>query len=228
MPFGAPNKTMENWEKHLNRIWNGGKLLIITTVVLFITFSLGTFKPNKYVVNNIKLVQEQATINKLKKFGLHAPSFKYKNQKEFVANVQNCVNYLNLTTEINRRIPAKIIIAMADVESASGTSRFAVEGNALFGVRTWDPKVPQMKPQAIPNAVFGVKKYKNKCQSVADVIDILNRHPAYKDFRIERNKQLKDAYWNYVKLMPLLAAWSTNPDYGKIVLKRMKDLTLAK
>ena len=227
MPFGAPNNTMENWEKHLNRIWNGGKLFIIGTVVLFITFTLGTFKPNKYIVNNIKLAQEQATIDKLKKFGLHAPSFKYKNQKEFVANVQNCVNYLNLTTEINKRIPDKIIIAMADVESASGTSRFAVEGNALFGVRTWDLKnVPHMKPQAIPNAVFGVKKYKNKCQSVADVIDILNRHPAYKDFRTERNKQLKDAYWNYEKLMPLLAPWSTNPDYGKIVLKRMKELKL--
>jgi len=218
---------MENWEKHLNRIWNGGKLFIICTVILFITFTLGTFKPNKYIVNNIKLAQEQATIDKLKKFGLHAPSFKFKNQKQFVANVQNCVNYLNLTTEINKRIPAKIIIAMADVESASGTSRFAVEGNALFGVRTWDLKnVPHMKPQAIPNAVFGVKKYKNKCESVADVIDILNRHPAYKDFRTERNKQLKDAYWNYEKLMPLLAAWSTNPDYGKIVLKRMKELKL--
>ena len=227
MPFGAPNNTMENWEKHLNRIWNGGKLFIIGTVILFITFTLGTFKPNKYIVNNIKLAQEQATIDKLKKFGLHAPSFKFKNQKQFVANVQNCVNYLNLTTEINKRIPAKIIIAMADVESASGTSRFAVEGNALFGVRTWDLKnVPHMKPQAIPNAVFGVKKYKNKCESVADVIDILNRHPAYKDFRTERNKQLKDAYWNYEKLMPLLAAWSTNPDYGKIVLKRMKELKL--
>ena len=218
---------MENWEKHLNRIWNGGKLFIIGTVVLFITFTLGTFKPNKYIVNNIKLAQEQATIEKLKKFGLHAPSFKFKNQKEFVANVQNCVNYLNLTTEVNKRIPDKIIIAMADVESASGTSRFAVEGNALFGVRTWDLKnVPHMKPQAIPNAVFGVKKYENKCSSVADVIDILNRHPAYKDFRTERNKQLKDTYWNYEKLIPLLAPWSTNPEYGKIILARMKELKL--
>ena len=174
-----------------------------------------------------KLAQEQATIDKLKQFGLHAPLFKFKNTKEFVANVQNCVNYLNLTTEVSKRIPDKIIIAMADVESASGTSRFATEGNALFGVRTWDlKKVPHMKPGAIPNASFGVKKYKNKCASVADVIDILNRHPAYKDFRAERNKQLSNTYWNYDKLVPLLAPWSTNPDYGKIILKRMKELKL--
>jgi len=227
VPFGAPNNIMENWEKHLNRIWNGGKLFIIGAVVLFVTYALGTFKPNKYIVNHIKLVHEKETIDNLKKFGLHAPAFKFKNQKQFVANVQNCVNYLNLTTEVHKRIPDKIIIAMADVESASGTSRFAVEGNALFGVRTWDLKnVPHMKPQAIPNAVFGVKKYKNKCSSVADVIDILNRHPAYKDFRTERNKQLKDPYWNYEKLIPLLAPWSTNPDYGKIILARMKELKL--
>jgi len=217
---------MENWEKHLNRIWNGGKLFIIGAVVLFVTYALGTFKPNKHIINNIKLAQEQQTIANLKKFGLHAPLFKFKNTTEFVQNVQSCVNYLNLTTELNKRIPDKIVIAMADVESASGTSRFAVEGNALFGVRTWDPKVPQMKPQAIPNAVFGVKKYKTKCSSVADVIDILNRHPAYKDFRIERNKQLNDLYWNYEKLIPLLAPWSTNPNYGKIILARMKELKL--
>ena len=68
---------MENWERHLNRIWNGGKLFIIGAVVLFITFTLGTFKPNKHVVNNIKLDQEQKTINNLKKFGLHAPLFKF-------------------------------------------------------------------------------------------------------------------------------------------------------
>ena len=123
-------------------------------------------------------------------------------------------------------IPVSLAIAQAAKETGWGTSRFAQEGNALFGVRTWDPKVPQMKPQAIPNARFGVKKYLDKCQSVGDVIDILNRHPAYKDFRIERDNQIHKTYWNYEKLIPLLAPWSTNPDYGKIILARMKELKL--
>ena len=70
---------MENWEKHLNKIWNGGKLFIICAVVLFLTFTFGTLKPNKNVVNNIKLAQEQETIASLKQFGLHAPLFKFKN-----------------------------------------------------------------------------------------------------------------------------------------------------
>lgn len=226
VPFGAPFTHMANWEKNLNKVWNGSKLLVTCCIVIGIAYGLGTFKPNKHIVNKIKQKQETATIQMLKRFGLHTPNFKYKNQKEFVLAVQECVDYLNLTTEQHKRIPDKIIIAMADVESASGTSRFATEGNALFGVRTWTPSVPQMKPQGIPNASFGVKKYSNKCQSVADVIEILNRHPAYKDFRLERNKQLKDVYWNYQKLIPLLAPWSTNPDYGKIILRRMKELKL--
>ena len=217
---------MKNWETYLNKIWNGGKLFIIFSVVIAVAYGLGTFKPNKYITKKIEYTQEQKTIEVLKRFGFKTPTFKYKNQKEFVYAVQNCVDYLNLTLAENKRIPDKIIIAMADVESASGTSRFATEGNALFGVRTWDPKIPQMKPQAIPNAVFGVRKYKSKCQSVGDVIDILNRHPAYKDFRNERDKQIHNAYWNYEKLIPLLAPWSTNPDYGKIILARMKELKL--
>lgn len=203
-------------------VWNGGKLFIIGAIVLTITFVLGTFKPNSKIVNKIKQQQENETVQILKNFGLHEPAFKYKNQQEFVTAVLRCVDYINLTTESHKRIPDKIISAMADVESAAGTSRFASEGNALFGVRTWDPKVPQMKPQAIPNAEFGVKKYANKCRSVADVIEIINRHPAYRDFRAERNKQLNDVYWNYDKLVPLLAPWSTNPDYAKIILSRIK------
>ena len=76
---------MKNWETYLNKIWNGGKLFIIGVVVLFITFTLGTFKPNKNLVKKIEAVQEQKTISVLKKFGLHSPNFKYKNTKELEA-----------------------------------------------------------------------------------------------------------------------------------------------
>ena len=77
---------------------------------------------------------------------------------------------------------------------------------------------------ANPNAKFGVKKYKTKCQSVADVIDILNRHPAYEEFRVERTKQLKAGTINYAKLVNGLKAWSTNEMYSKIILAKIKSL----
>ena len=79
------------------------------------------------------------------------------------------------------------------------------------------------KSKGNPDASWGVKKYKTKCQSVADMIAILNRHPAYAEFRIEREKQLDNGKWNYRELMVLLSAWSTNPDYHEIILQAIVD-----
>ena len=121
-----------------------------------------------------------------------------------------------------------MVVAMAIIESADGTSRFAVEGNNLFGIRTWDDNTPQMKPKGIPNAKFGVRKYTTKCQSVADVIDILNRHPAYESFRIERTKQIDKGIVDYEKLVNGLKAWSTNDQYSIIILEKIKSLNTKK
>ena len=106
---------------------------------------------------------------------------------------------------------------MAGIESAWGTSRFATEGNNLFGIRTWDPDAPQLKPLEVPNARFGVKVYKTKCSSVQDMIDTINNHSAYKDFRREREKQYDNGDWDYRRLLEKLDAWSTNPKYAGIV-----------
>ena len=150
-------------------------------LVIGVAFGAGTFKPNFIVVKQIQQEEDKKMVALAKEFGLHEPDFTFKNNKEFVMSMNKCIDYLNWTTASDQRIPRDIIVAMAIVESAYGTSRFATEGNALFGVRTWSKDVPQMKPLAIPNAKFGVKKYKTKCQSVADVIDILNRHPHTKN-----------------------------------------------
>ena len=113
---------------------------------------------------------------------------------------------------------------MAGVESAWGTSRFAKEGNALFGVRTWDLKnTPHMKAKENPDASWGVKKYKTKCQSVKDMIRILNTHPAYSQFRIDREKQIDKGKWDYRVLLKGMTAWSTNPDYHEIILQSIVD-----
>ena len=55
------------------------------------------------------------------------------------------------------------------------------------------------------------------------MIAILNRHPAYAEFRIEREKQLDNGKCNYRELMVLLSAWSTNPDYHEIILQAIVD-----
>ena len=105
-----------------------------------------------------------------------------------------------------------------------GTSRFATEGNALFGVRTWSlDTVPHMKALGNPDANWGVKKYKTKCGSIKDMIRILNTHPAYEKFRVKREQQLETGSWNYRELLSGMTAWSTNPDYQKIILQTIVD-----
>ena len=198
--------------------------ILIGALVIGGAYGFGTFKPNPWVVKSIQQEEDKKMVELAKEFGLHEPDFVFTNNAEFVTSMNKCIDYLNWTTASDQRVPRDIIVAMAIVESAYGTSRFATEGNALFGVRTWSKDVPQMKPLAIPNAKFGVKKYKTKCQSVADVIDILNRHPAYEEFRIERTKQFKDGKIDYTKLVEGLKAWSTNEMYSQIILAKIKSI----
>ena len=80
-----------------------------------------------------------------------------------------------------------------------------------------------MKAKENPNATWGVKKYKTKCQSVKDMIRILNNHPAYEQFRTTREQNLETGKWDYVKLMNGMTAWSTNPDYAKIIVQAIVD-----
>ena len=83
-----------------------------------------------------------------------------------------------------------------------------------------------MKPKDVQDAKFGLKKYPTKCDSIRDMIRILNTHTAYTEFRIERIKQIKNGTWDYNKLLLLLGAWSTNPDYHKIILRTIGERDL--
>ena len=198
--------------------------IFLVALIIAGSFIGGTFYPNKWTVDKIEDDFHKKELNEINLLGLEEPEFEYSDKKTFIIATKKCVDYINFTTDRLSRVPTSIIIAMAGVESGWGTSRFATEGNALFGVRTWSKDVPQMKPLAIPNAKFGVKKYKTKCQSVADVIDILNRHPAYEEFRTERTKQAKAGTINYAKLVNGLKAWSTNEMYSQIILAKIKSL----
>jgi len=189
---------------------------IILTII--IAFVYGTFQPNSYTESNIIKRTESQIVETAHSFGLHEPEFVYNNDETFIGAVKNCIDYINFKTAPSKRIPSAIIIAMAGIESGWGTSRFAVDGNNLFGIRTWNKEEPQLKPLDLPNARFGVKKYLTKCSCVQDMIDIINRHPAYKDFRIEREKQYMNNDWNYSALVTKLDAWSTNPKYAKIII----------
>ena len=209
---------------------NNIRLILITVILIFMiigcSFFIGTFYPNKWTEDKITKEFHKKEVSEVIYLGLIQPEFDYNDKASFIDATGKCVDYLNFTTDRLSRVPTSMIIAMAGIESAWGTSRFAVDGNALFGVRTWDMSTPHMKPLDLPDANFGVKKYKTKCDSVKNMITILNTHPAYEDFRIEIKKQIDDSKWNYKLLLDGITAWSTNPKYADIIWSTIVDNNL--
>ncbi len=87
-------------------------------------------------------------------------------------------------------VPVSIALAQAAKESGWGTSRFALEGNAIFGQWTWDGQgIAPLKRDGDKNHKIlkfpilraSVKAYKNN----------LNTHKSYSKFR-EKRKSLRD------------------------------------
>ena len=86
-------------------------------------------------------------------------------------------------------IPVSIAIAQAANESGWGTSRFALEGNALFGQWTWSKKGINPKNKD-PNKSHKVLQFQILKASVKAYKNNLNTHNAYQEFR-EARAQLR-------------------------------------
>ena len=82
-------------------------------------------------------------------------------------------------------IPVSLAIAQAAKETGWGTSRFAQEGNALFGQWTWSGE--GLKPkEADENKGHKVMKFNVLQASVRAYQRNLNTHPSYENFRLAR------------------------------------------
>ena len=88
-------------------------------------------------------------------------------------------------------IPVSLALAQAANESGWGTSRFALEGNALFGQWTWSKKgiSPSKKDK---NKNHRVLQFQVLKASVRAYKNNLNTHNAYKEFR-EVRAQLRQS-----------------------------------
>ena len=87
-------------------------------------------------------------------------------------------------------IPVSLALAQAAKETGWGTSRFAQEGNALFGQWTWSGE--GLKPkEAERNEGHKVMKFNILQASVRAYQRNINTHSSYKDFRLAR-AELRD------------------------------------
>lgn len=83
-------------------------------------------------------------------------------------------------------VPPSLMLAQAAAESGWGTSRFAQQGNALFGEYTWG-EANGMRPGGVDGkARIRVRRFDDIVDSVVSYARNLNTHPAYAGFRDAR------------------------------------------
>jgi Bax protein len=136
---------------------------------------------------------------------------KYKDYKVSKKNINELIEKMDV-------IPISIALAQAAKESGWGTSRFALEGNAIFGQWTW--KGDGIEPlEKSSDQNHKILKFPLLRASVKAYITNLNTHNGYKDFRKKRfelrkqnkpliGKELIDELDNYAQ---------TGKEYTKVL-----------
>ena len=125
-------------------------------------------------------------------------------------------------------VPVSLAIAQAAKESGWGTSRFAIEGNALFGQWTWSGE--GIKPAGInpEDGKHKVMKFKVLKASVRAYQRNLNTHGSYKQFRSARaNMRDSDVELDSLILADFLDKYAaTGKEYTKIIKQIIKQNNL--
>jgi Bax protein len=105
-------------------------------------------------------------------------------------------------------VPPSLALAQAAIESGWGTSRFILEGNAVFGEWTWDDAglVPQGREQGKSHKI---RSFEQLLDSVGSYIHNLNTHAAYRSFR-EKRLSMRDEgkRLSGLSLVPTLISYS--------------------
>ena len=152
------------------------KKLFIRVILPLIIYENNQIEEDRDYLNQIlreKTISEKETLWLDKKF------------IEYKVNNKN-IEELKIKMDI---IPPSIALAQAAYESGWGTSRFAMEGNSLFGVRTWQKGKGMVPLDRDEEASFEVKTFKIIRASISAYKKNLNTHASYKEFRRARAEQ---------------------------------------
>ena len=124
-------------------------------------------------------------------------------------------------------VPVSLAIAQAAKETGWGTSRFAIEGNALFGQWTWSEE--GIKPSAASNdSSHKVMRFKILKASVRAYQRNLNTHPSYREFRRIRAEQRdREEKLNSLELVKFLDKYAaTGKKYTEVIIKIIEQNSL--
>ena len=208
------------WQNALDKAWFYTKLLFALGIFCTIGYGWGTYNPNKSAIADVNTELDKFYVNKIKEMDLQEPEFTYINDTQFIRAMHKCIDYINFTTPKHLRVPYEMIIGQAALESGWGKSRFATEGNNLFGIRTWKETSPHLLPIGVEKwPGWGVKVFASKCDSVKYYVDLLNNHSAYEKFR-----KLRLTTNDSTLLIKTLDKFSTTADYDQRVIRMIKKI----
>ena len=136
-------------------------------------------------------------------------------QDKFVQGIAECTVLNNAVIEPRYRVVVAISVAQAILESDWGRSRFAVEGNNYYGIIETDNTEPHMKSK---NSNVLLKKYGNRCESVADYIALLNASSAFVEYRQLRLQQYITDNVDVFQIIETLENYAIDPEYRQKLL----------
>lgn len=124
-------------------------------------------------------------------------------------------------------VPPGLALAQAVEESGWGTSRFALMGNAVFGMWTWNPGsglVPENRPDG---ETYEVQRFKSLEHSVAAYMRNLNSKASYREFRDKRAQMREKNSLDSYQLAGTLHRYSVRgQDYIRTIRSIMKSNSL--
>ena len=166
--------------------------------------------------SNTSIMQERRmVINIEKKFARKELN---KNETEEIIRLSKKykLDYSEINTKLFRKlkqriniIPVSLALGQAIIESGWGQSRFATEGNALYGQWTTSEDkgiIPQDRDEDKTHAVL---KFKNLSESVEAYMFNINTHQAYYNFRVIRRIDERIKYTDPISMkVKYLAAYA--------------------
>ena len=125
-------------------------------------------------------------------------------------------------------VPVSLALAQAAKETGWGTSRFAIEGNALFGQWTFSGEGIKPAGADAQDGTHKVMKFKVLKASVRAYQRNLNTHNSYRKFRLARAiMRDREERLDSLKLAEYLDKYAaTGIEYTKILKKIIKQNSL--
>ena len=170
----------------------------------------------KILSDRTKIKNLYDNINKSKKLN--------KKEKKWIKKISNFYNCLpcsekKLLTHVDIIVPS-IAIAQAGIESGWGISRFALHGNAIFGLRTFNLKKQGIYPLEATKKNFKVSTYETLLNSIWAYSITLNSHSSYKNFRkIRAEMRNNKTEYDLDKLVSTLEVYSEKgKEYTNLIL----------